>query len=488
MPSIPAKSAAQAAPPRPRSGSRFHRRPARVRLSRILPALALALGAGLASGGGVAPLQAQQPQASGAMTFESWHLDNGLHVILAPDPDATATAVNLWYRVGSRDERPGRSGFAHLFEHLMFQGSENVAPGEHFQYVERAGGNLNASITEDRTNYFQTVPPERMNLALWLEADRMRSLRVTEENMRREVEVVKEERRRSVDNAPYGTTQLAASYYAPYDAEGCFAYAHSVIGSLEDLDAAELPDVQEFFDLYYAPNNATLVIAGAFDAGEARSLVESHFASIPRAADPPDVTCERPFAHLPVVERIQDPNAQLTGVFVSYGGVEQRHPDAAALTVLADILGGGQSARLNQTLVRDAQAALQASAFHVPRLGPGLFRFILIANQGVEGDELLALLDEQVERIRIEGVAEAEVARARNRALSSTVMSRQTAMGRAEALQTANHFHGTPEAVATVVEAIQAVTPADVQRVARSYLDPENRAVIFTIPGTGDDR
>jgi zinc protease len=441
---------------------------------------------------GPAAAQGQGPGAGpGTLPFESYHLANGLHVILAPDPDATATAVNLWYRVGSRDERPGRSGFGHLFEHLMFQGSENVGEGEHFQHVERAGGNLNASITEDRTNYFQTVPPERMNLALWLEADRMRSLRVTEENLRREVEVVKEERRLRIDNSPYGTSQLQMSFYAPYDAEGCFAYAHSVIGSMEDLDAAELTDVQDFFDLYYAPNNATLVVAGAFDPEEARALIAEYFGSIPRGSDPPEVRCDRPFQHLPVEERIHDPNAQLPGLFVAYGGVEHRHPDAPALTLLADILGGGQSARLNQHIVREAQAALQAVAIHAPRLGPGLVQFILIANQGVESEELLALLDAEIDALLADGVTEAEVDRARNRALASTVLSRQTALGRAEALQSANHFHGTPDAVTTVVEALQSVTRDDVNRVARSYLQPDRRAVIFTIPGPrpeGEDR
>jgi zinc protease len=232
----------------------------------------------------LAPLGAQD---RGEIDFESYRLDNGLHVILSPDPEATAVAVNLWYDVGSRNERPGRSGFAHLFEHLMFQGSENVGAGDHFQLVERAGGNLNASITEDRTNYFQTMPPERMNLALWLESDRLRSLQITEENMRREVEVVKEERRQGVDNSPYGTSVLQAGYYAAYDSTSCFPYAHSVIGSMEDLDAAQLEDVQDFFDVYYVPNNATLTVVGSFDAAEARQLIEEYFGGIPGGAEPP---------------------------------------------------------------------------------------------------------------------------------------------------------------------------------------------------------
>ncbi len=431
------------------------------------------------------PGQSQETAAAaGDITFVDYELANGLHVILAPDPAATAVAVNLWYDVGSRHERPGRSGFAHLFEHLMFQGSENLEAGEHFQYVERAGGNANASITEDRTNYFQTLPPERLNLGLWLESERMRSLRITAENMAREVEVVKEERRRSFENAPYGTTQLQAAYYAPYDSVSCFAYAHSVIGSPEDLDAAELPDVQEFFDLYYAPNNATLTVAGAFDQETARDLIEGYFGSIPRGSDPPEVTCQDPFSQLPVQMDEQDPNATLPGVWISYGVVERRHPDAPALEVLGQILGAGESSRLHQRLVRGEQAALDVGAGAATRVGPGLLQLIAIANQGVEAEHLVALMDEEVERVIAEGVEEDEVERARNRVRASTILGRQSVMGRAEALQSANHFFGTPEAVRTTVERIGAVTAVDVQEVAERYLRPENRAVIITRPGS----
>ncbi len=453
----------------------------RPRLSTVLCTLALA------GAFGVSPLPAQTAQTTGDFPFEAYHLDNGLHVILAPDDGSTAVAVNLWYAVGSRNERPGRSGFAHLFEHLMFQGSENVPEGAHFQLVERAGGSLNASITEDRTNYFQTVPPERMNLALWLEADRMRSLRITAENMAREVEVVKEERRLRIDNSPYGTSQLQAAFYAAYDSTSCFPYAHSVIGSPEDLDAAELPDVQEFFDRYYAPNNATLTVVGAFDEAEARALIDEYFGEIPRGPDPQEAVCEEPFSHLPVELEVTDPNAQLPAVWISYGIVERSHPDAAALSVLGQVLGAGQSARLNRRLVRDEQVALQASAGASPRLGPGIFQFIGISNQGVQAERLLELIDEEIDRLIEDGVTEEELERARNQVRAGTIFSRQSVMGRAEALQSANRFYGTPDAIATAVAQIEAVTADDVQRVARDYLRPDNRAVIFTRPASQED-
>jgi zinc protease len=426
-------------------------------------------------------------QAGGDLSFEEHRLDNGLHVILSPDPEATAVAVNLWYRVGGRNERPSRSGFAHLFEHLMFQGSENVERGGHFQFIERAGGDLNASVTEDRTNYFQTVPPERMNLALWLEADRMRSLSITEENMAREVEVVKEERRLRYDNSPYGTSQLQAAYYAAYDSAGCFPYARSPIGSMEDLDAAELPDVRDFFELYYAPNNATLAVVGAFDPDQALELIEAYFGPIPRGAEPPAAACDAPFSHLPIEREVWDPNAQLPAVWITYGAVDRAHPDAPALDVLGQILGAGQSSRLNQRLVRAEQAALQAAAFADARLGPGVFQLLAIANQGVDAERLLELLDGEVARVRDEGVTPEEVERARNQVRAQTVRGRQSVMGRAEALQRANFFYGTPGAVHTVVEAIEAVTVEDVHRAAQAYLRPDNRAVVFTRPGTGEE-
>jgi zinc protease len=423
----------------------------------------------------------------GDIPFESYRLENGLHVILAPDEASTAVAVNLWYDVGSRHERPGRSGFGHLFEHLMFQGSEHTGPGEHWQYVERAGGSLNASITEDRTNYFQTLPPDRYNLALWLESDRMRSLDITEENMRREIEVVKEERRLRVDNSPYGEAYLEAYYYAPYDPETCFAYAHSVIGSMVDLDAAELADVQAFFDTYYAPGNATLTVAGAFDPAEARSLVEAYFADIPARPAPEPVGCEAPFDHLPVRRSVHDGNARLPAVFAAYGAVGARHADAPALTLLASVLGAGETSRLHQRLIRDTQAALDVFASASLRVGPGLFVAAAFANQGVGADRLETLLDEEIARVQRDGITDGELTRAKHRYRAGTIMGRQTVMGRAEALQWHNHFLGDPGQIRAQLDRFMAVTRDDVQRVAAEYLVDGNRAVVVTMPGPAPD-
>ncbi len=425
---------------------------------------------------------------AGDIPFELYTLDNGLRVILAPDPASTAVAVNLWYDVGSRNERPGRSGFAHLFEHLMFQGSENVERGEHMRLVQRAGGRTNASITEDRTNYFQTLPPNRYNLALWLESDRMRSLQITEENMKREVEVVKEERRLRVDNSPYGTSSLASLYYAPYSEETCFAYAHSVIGSMEDLDAAELDDVKAFFDTYYGPHNATLTVVGQFDVPEAKAMIDEYFSPIERGTPPPRVECTEAFSALPVRQTIDDNNATLPAFIASYGAVSADHADSHALNLLASILGQGESSRLHERLVRQEQAALQASmSAMLRRDGPGLIRVFAIANQGVDVDALEQLIGEEIARVREEGVSADELEKAKNRYRANAVRGRQTVMGRAEALQWHNHFLGDPGAIRTQMERAMAVTEADIRRVAERYLDPDNRAVIITQPVSGAD-
>jgi zinc protease len=444
---------------------------------RILPAAFVGLALATAA-------PAQETRFAGEIPHETYELENGLRVILAPDASATAVAVNLWYDVGSRHEAPGRSGFGHLFEHLMFEGSERVPRGTYDRLINEAGGSANASITEDRTNFFATVPSSQLARVLWLEADRMEGLLVTEESMRREIEVVKEERRLRVDNAPYGEAGLQARNYTPYDSTGCFAYAHSVIGSMEDLDAAQLEDVQAFFDTYYAPNNATLTLVGAFDPQVARPLIQQYFGATAQSPAPAEPRCDEPFRHLPVTRTITDQAARLPAAFLSYGTVEVGHPDSYALDLLASILGAGQTSRLHRRLVREERAALQAEAGSATRRGPGLFMVNTIANQGVTAERLIELVDEEIDRVRREGVTEEELERAKIRDRASAVIGRQTVMGRAETLQWANHFLGDPAAYRTEMARTQAVTAEQVRAAAERYLRAENRAVVITRPAT----
>ncbi|HET7583466.1 MAG TPA: pitrilysin family protein [Gemmatimonadaceae bacterium] len=428
-----------------------------------------------------APLMAQEP---GRIAVQTDTLANGLTVILAPDHSAQVVAVDVWYNVGSRNEVRGRTGFAHLFEHMMFQGSAHVKKAEHFQLVQRAGGAMNGSTTEDRTNYFEVLPSNRLNLGLWLEADRMRSLAVNDSNFHNQREAVKEERRLRVDNQPY-TRVLFEDAYGIYDSTSCFPYAHSVIGSMDDLNAAETNDVKEFHDLYYAPNNATLTIVGDFDPAQAKQLVQQYFANIPRSPEPPAVQCTPRFNTGPMRRTATDAKATLPAAFHVFRVPAYESPDYPALQLLSTILGQGESSRLNVRLARDAKAAVATQVLlnpFGPRRGPGLMYVFAIANQGVPIDSVDGLLSAEIARVGSEGVTDAELTKAKNQLRASTINQRQQSLSRAEALQRANMFLGDANAVNTDLDRYMKVTTADVKRVAGMYLRPDNSLILIVTP------
>jgi predicted Zn-dependent peptidase len=432
-----------------------------------------------------APALAQGGGKAGAVPFERYKLDNGLEVILSQDHSVPVVAVDVWYHVGSANERPGATGFAHLFEHMMFQGSKDVAKGEHMQLVERAGGDMNGSTGNDRTNYFESLPANRLNLGLWLEADRMKSLAITPENLKNQIEVVKEEKRMRIDNAPYAGSIRSALAEIPYDSSSCFAYGHPGIGSMEDLDAASVEQVRQFFATYYAPNNATLTVVGDFDPAQAKQMIQEYFGAIPRGSAVPPVRCENPFDRLPVTDTVQDRNASIPALFVSYGMPATGNADMYPLRILASILAGGESSRLNQRLVRQEKTALEV--FSVPdfRRGPGVFLVGGVANQGVEPGRLLSSIEDELAKVRKDGVTAAELEKAKNQYRSETIRGLQTALGTAEALQGANLYYGDPGAIQTDLERTRAVTLADVKRVANEYLVAKNRATVITQPAAG---
>ncbi len=417
---------------------------------------------------------ASSAQAPKPVPFETYTLSNGLTVILAEDHAAQVVAVDVWYRVGSRNERPGRTGFAHLFEHMMFQGSENVGKAEHLQLVTRAGGSVNGSTTEDRTNYFETVPSNRMNLALWLEADRMRSLAITDSTLANQTEAVKEERRLRVDNQPYAGAFLQGLTRA-YDSTTCFAYAHETIGSMVDLNAATTGDVQEFFDQYYAPNNATLTVVGDFNPAEAKDLISRYFGDIPRGNDPPPVECGFEFSPGRMALQFHDAKANLPAVLQVYRVPPLAHADSPALQLLGTLLGQGESSRLNRKLVRETRAAAVTQALSIARLGPGHFALLAIANVGVSPDSVAALLTSEVTRLGTGGgVTEEELDKAKAQFRSQLVNGRQRALNLAEAFQQAMLHYGTPDAVNREYDRMMAVTLEDIRRVVSTYLVPAN--------------
>jgi zinc protease len=437
-------------------------------------------GTGLAALALLAPPQAH---AQGArLAYEDYRLDNGLRVVLAPDPAVATVAVNVWYDVGARDERPGRTGFAHLFEHMMFQGSANVGKGEHFVLVERAGGDIQNGTTDaDRTNYYQTLPSNRLNLGLWLEADRMRSLAVTQENFDNQREVVQEEKRQRIDNQPY-MAALWSTLSGVYNPETCFGYAHSVIGSFDDLRAAPVEDVQAFFRTYYAPNNATLTIAGGFDPAETRALIQQYFGDIPAAPAPQRTTCTQPFAHLPVTTTVEDSRAPLPAVMIGYGLPEPDEADFYALELLNSVLSQGETSRLQDRLVDAEKAAVEVNAFFLEHRGPGMAFFWLSAAPGSTNERLLALFDEEVARVLREGITPQDLDKAKNQRRAQVIFERQIPHGTAEALQHAIHFHGGPQAADAKLDRYLAVTTDDVRRAAARWLVPGNRMVVNVVP------
>jgi zinc protease len=413
--------------------------------------------------------------------FETYTLPNGLRVILSEDHSSAVVAINLWYDVGSRNERPTRSGFAHLFEHMMFEGSANVAKGEHMQLLERAGADFNGTTNEDRTAYFETLPANRFNLGLWLEADRMRSLAITDDNFENQRETVKEERRLRVDNQPYGRA-FTDGVTLPYDSTGCFGYAHTVIGSMDDLNAAETKDVQAFFDLYYAPNNAVLAVVGDFNPATAKRLIEQYFGDIPRNERPPRVTCDHTYNAGAKRRTYKDEHANLPAVLVLYRVPAHGERSTYPLSLLSTALGQGESSRLHRSLVRDARTALQAAAGIDSRRGPSVFLTFAVANQGVSADSLERQLHAEVARIVADGITADELEKAKNAHKTGQVFGRQRAMGLASSLLHYAFYHDSIDEINTDLDRYMEVTLDDVRAATARYLVPENSYTLVVAP------
>ena len=424
---------------------------------------------------------------AGRIALEQFTLPNGLRVIYSEDHSTPIVSVDVWYEVGSRNERAGRSGFAHLFEHMMFQGSAHVKKSEHNQLLERAGGDFNGSTAEDRTNYYETVPSNRLNLALWLEADRMRSLAITNENFENQRQAVKEERRLRIDNQPYQGAFTDGLTW-PFDSTSCFPYAHTVIGSMADLDAAKLPDVQAFFDTYYAPNNATLVVVGDFNPAELRTLVNQYFAGIPSHPAPEAPRCDAATATArgPLRREVPDAQANLDAVLRIYRVPEHRNADTPALEILNIILGQGESSRLNVAVVRREKAAVATGTLLNPfgsRNGPGVWVAYGIVNQGVPADRMDSLIAGQLDSVRANGITPAELEKAKNALRAGFIASRETTMGKAEELQHYRTFHNSIDEINTDLDRLLGVTSDDVKRVANAYLAPGNLTLVIVRAG-----
>ena len=413
-----------------------------------------------------------------AVTFTDTKLKNGLRLIIAEDHAAPVFSIAVIYNVGSRDERNGRTGFAHLFEHMMFKGSDNVGPGEHFFAIFNNGGSMNGTTNKERTLYYDTLSSNQLDLALFLEADRMRSLDIVKENLDNQRNAVQEERRQGRDNQPYGRTGEAMDELA-FDN---VAYRHSVIGSMEDLNAAAVEDVASFFKTYYAPNNAIVAIAGDVSTASTLDRARKYFESIPPQPAPPPVDVSQPAQAAERRLALDDPLARLPRLDVSYRIPSSLSPDDDTINVLAIVLAGGRSSRLYETIVREKQLAVSVNAFAPDSRGPRLFRIVATASPDKSPDELEAAVYAEIEHVKAGPIAEWEIEKARNTARRRFVGDLSTSRSLADNLAWYALLYGDPAVINTRYDRLATFNAADVQRIARQYFTPENRSVVLTRP------
>ncbi len=449
------------------------------RLSRMLLVCALALSSVIGYGQTKTKPSSDKPGVSvPRVNFKEVKLKNGLRVFLVEDHSAPVVSLALIYDVGSRNEKQGRTGFAHLFEHMMFQGSENVGKSEHFILIETNGGQMNGTTNEERTLYFETLPNNQLDLMLFLEADRMRGLDISKENLDNQRNAVQEERRLGLDNQPYG--KLFEKFgETMYDN---FAYKHSVIGSMEDLNAASVEDVREFFRIYYAPNNAVLALVGDFKTDQALAKIKAHFESIPSQPAPARVDVAEPAQTSERRFTIDDSLAQLPLLNIGYKGYVGAVSDVYALQALATVLGSGQGSRLYQKLVKESQLTLSANSFASVRRGPGAFRISASIAPGKKYEDVETVIYEEIARLQKEPIADWELEKAKQSARRSAVGSRQSSLGLAINITEGVVSWNDPNYANTRLEKIMAVTKEDVLRVAREYLQPARRTVGVAIP------
>ena len=415
--------------------------------------------------------------------IETFRLDNGLLVTLSQDNTAPIVAVNLWYHVGSANEREGRTGFAHLFEHMLFQGSEHVEANEHFELVQRAGGTLNGSTWLERTNYFETVPSNQLELALWLEADRMGALlpAMTQKKLDTQRDVVKNERRWSVDNQPYGTwwEKLPALAFPE-----SHPFHHSLIGSMEDLSEASLEDVEQFFRTFYTPDNAVLSIAGDFDPVEARRLVEKHFAGIPRGqGKPPLQGLEIPDHFGETLRLVVEDDVSLPRLYLAFRSPVFGSEGYYTASVAGAILGMKQGSRLYRSLVREKQIAADASAFTFDLAkGSDLLILDVTGRPETSVEELENAVEGEVDELIEKGVTDEEVQRAVALIQTDIVTALQSASERADRISMFATLLGDPSLINRQADKYGAVTTESVNAFVQDRLGPSNRAKLIYVP------
>ncbi len=453
--------------------------------SALLLGLGLALPPPQAAAQPAPAAQAPTPSAGVQIAVLRHQLPNGLRVVLSPDPTANTVSLAMYYDVGSRAEPVGETGFAHLFEHLMFEGTEALPKGEFDRLLSTHGSNSNATTSEDRTNYYAQLPPHALELGLWLEADRLRGLSVSAEAFENQRLTVMEERRQSYENRPYGMSLLRrdALFY-----EGYFPYAHSTIGDVADLEmpgvapVEQLARVRAFHTRFYAPDNAVLTVAGAFEPAEALAMITRHFGPITRRRGAPFVD---PGYTPPVGQRearVEDPLVEVPGVHMVWHIPPRRTPDHYALEVLAQVLGGGESSRLHRELVKERELVAELELDTEDRRGPDMLALWMVCAQGRSVAAVRRAADAIFARVAAQGITARELEKARNAIRGLFVFGLESTLSRAQYLGMTELYDGDAGLVNTELARYEAVTLADVARVARQYLVPANRLVLEVVP------
>ena len=415
--------------------------------------------------------------AQNTIKFEEYDLDNGLHVILHEDHSTPIAAVTVLYHVGSKNEDPERTGFAHFFEHLLFEGSENIERGEFDSYVTNAGGALNANTSQDRTFYFELLPSNQMELGLWLESERMLHANIQNIGVETQREVVKEEKRQRVDNQPYGSwlENMMKRLYTEHP------YNWVPIGSMDHLNAAQLDEFMAFYKKFYVPNNATLSIAGDIDVEKTKELIAAYFGDIPRGADVVQPTVQEPALGGEKTATIYD-NIQLPAIMMGYRMPPQTSDDAYALQMASSVLSGGPSSRMYKRLVDQDQTALQVFAFPFSLEQGGAFITFSLANAGKTIDDMVPALEEEISTLQNELISEREFQKIQNQMESNFIQSNSKMAGIAESLADYHTYYGDANYINTEIERYRSVTREDIQRVAQKYLVKDNRVVLRYLP------